>query len=141
MLTVVVILIIIIIIIRKIHTRHLQQLLLGTTPQPSVVRHSTYPSDSQQVPQLSADGETTNTSSVPISNYDTEHTAKESTINPSVSKSAVKTTTFQSDYPYRPPPYNPSYCKNECIPDRDVPPPSYSSVVSSSPTVQISPAS
>ena len=155
-LIIVVIIIIIVIIVRKKYTRHLQQAALGTTPQPSVVRYSTYPSISQQTPQLSTVGETTITSSVPASNpsyYDTEPAAVGSTTNPSVLTSAVKTNTFSSDYPYPPPPYNPSYCKNEYTPDHDectncqltlhgipsIPPPSYSSVVSTSATTPVPP--
>ena len=120
---------------------------MATAPQPSVVRYSAYPSSSQHAPQLSTGEETTITSSIPqhaaygLFYYDTEHAAVGSTANPSVLRSTVKANTSPLD---NPPPYD------ECTPDKStnnqsgsilsIPPPSYSSVVSTSETVPVPPA-
>ena len=115
----------------KCSTRRSQQI---TIPQPSVVRCSTYPSISQQAPQPSTGGETTVTSSAPQHAENTGHAS----VGP-----AVNTNSSPSDYPYPPPPYNLTYCKDdESTTDNQpsrhggvssIPPPSYSSVVSTVP--------
>ena len=140
---------VVIILKRKYSTRRLQQVTMATISQPSVVRYSAYPSSSQHAPQLSTGEETTITSSVPQHAaygpfyYDAEHAAAVGfTANPSV----FKTDTSPSGYP-DPPPYD------ECTPDKStnnqltlhggissVPPPSYASVVSTSETVPVPPA-
>ena len=131
---------------------------MATLPQASVVRYCPYPPISQQAPQLSTGEETTTTSSVPQHAacspfyYDTDHAPVGSTTNPSVLGSAVKTNTSPSDYPH-PPLYNASFYKDECTPDgssinqstlhggiSSVPPPNYYSVVSTSATVPVPPA-
>ena len=149
---------IIFILKRKYSTRRLQQVTMAIAPQATVVRYSAYPSISHHAPQLSTSEETTITSSVPQHAaygpfyYDTEHAAVGSTTNPSVLRSAVKTNTSPSDYP-DPPPYDTFYCRDECTPDKSTnnqstlhgsissaPPPSYASVVSTSATVPVPPA-
>ena len=127
----------VIIIKTKRSTRRSRQV---TVPQASV---ATYPSVSQQAPQLSTGGETTVTSSVPQHAacnqfyWNTGHAPVGPTVN---------TNGSPSDYPYPPPPYKLTYCKDEYTPDEStdnqssrhggvssVPPPSYSSVVSTVP--------
>ena len=120
----------VIIIKTKRSTRRSQQI---TVPQASVVRCPTYPSVSQQAPQLSTGGETT-------VHWNTGHTGHAS-VGPTVNTNGPP-----SDYPYPPPPYKLTYCKDEYTPDEftdnqssrhggvsSVPPPSYSSVVSTVP--------
>ena len=97
-----------IIIKTKVSTSRRSQQI--TFPQASVVRCSTYPSISQQAPQLSTGGETTVTLSVP------QHAAYSQNTGYAPVGPAVNTNSSPSEYPYPPPPCNLTYCKDEYTP-------------------------
>ena len=145
---VIIIVIIIITLVQRKRYRRTHQVGVTTPPQASAVRYCTRPSIIQQTPQQSAGA-----SNVPqhaADNpcyYNTEHAAVGSTANSSILMPAInKTNGSPSNYP-QPPPYD-AYCYyKECTPGEfhhnqstSVPPPDYSSVVSTSASVPVPPA-